>query len=152
MAVRIASFKWHDSGYAIASSTEYGLLVVFDNLRVEFSQREISLEGVYEGMREHQLDSRGSRKVLYIDLAFPAKGVKEPRGVVYMKSAEISMGAFGIVYSPLEPIGSYLTIYPPPGSLYDNATISPDKIAVFMLGRRQVYFMEEDSVKKIILV
>ncbi|MCE4611411.1 MAG: hypothetical protein F7B17_05515 [Desulfurococcales archaeon] len=152
MAARVVSFKWHDCGYAIVLSSEHGLKVEFENLKLEFSQREVSVEGVYGGLREHQLDQRGSRKVVYIDLAFQARGVKTPRGVVYQREAEMGMGAFGVVFSPLEPIGSYLTIYPPPGSLYDYATIAPDKIALFMIGRRQVYLMEEDRVRKLIFV
>ena len=152
MAAKAVSFKWHDCGYAIVTSEEYGLRVEFENLKLEFSQREVSVEGVYGGLREHTLDQRGSRKVVYIDLAFQARGLRSPRGVVYQREAEMGLGAFGVVFSPLEPVGSYITIYPPPGSLYDYATIAPDKVALFMMGRRQLYLMEEGGVKRLILV
>ena len=116
------------------------------------SQREIIIKGVYQGYREYPLDSRRERKVVYIDFAFPLRGVEKPEGPVYIRDSDISLGPFGISYTNLGSIGSYITVYPPPGSLYDYMTISPHMIALFSIGRRQLYYMEDEGYKRFILV
>jgi len=149
----VASFKWYDCGYAVAESTELGLKLLFSNLELEVGGRELNFKGVFEGVREHNIDSKGTRKVVYVDLAFPLKGLDRASGSVFYKQAEISLGAFGLIFSPLEPAGSYITIYPPPGSLYDYLVVAPDKVAIFTIGRRQVYLMEDTGgLKRIIMV
>ena len=152
MGLDVASFKWYDCGFAVARRSSGGVRVVFENLEAEFHQREVWVKGVYEGLREHLLDSRGARKAVYLDLAFPARGLRSPVGAVFRREAEISLGAFGIVYSPLEPSSSYLSLYPPPGSLYDQAVVSPDAIALFTIGRRHLYLLEEEGYRKVIMV
>ncbi len=149
---RVYSFKWSDCGYVAVSSSSEGLTVEGENLRVTFGLREVSVRGVYEGLREHMQDQRGTKKTVYIDLAFPIKGLREARGTVFKSQVDLSLGAFGVSYTPLEPAGTYLTIYPPPGSLYDYAVVAPDKIALFTVGRRQIYVMDEMGEKKIIMV
>jgi len=149
---RVYSFKWIDGGFVAVSSSSEGLIVEGENLRVAFGLREVAVRGVYEGLREHMQDQKGTKKVVYIDLAFPIKGYREPRGTVFSSPVDLSLGAFGLSYTPLEPAGTYLTVYPPPGSLYDYAVVAVDVIALFTVGRRQIYVMEEAGERRIIMV
>ncbi len=150
--IKAYSFKWSDCGFIVALSSSDGLTIEGDNIRVTFGLREIAVKGVYEGLREHLQDQRGTKKVVYLDLAFPIRGIKEPKGTVFRNPVDLSLGAYGLSYTPLEPAGSYLTVYPPPGSLYEYAVVSPDRIALFTIGRRQIYVMEENKEHKIVMV
>ncbi|GBF08808.1 hypothetical protein apy_05330 [Aeropyrum pernix] len=148
---RVVSFRWLE-GYAVAEATPEGVRLRFSNLTLEFGLREVLVEGVFEGYREYTTP-RGERKTIYIDFAFPARGVAEPRGAVYSGRADVPLGGYGLSYTSLEPSSAYITLYPPPGALYDYVTVSPDLAAIFTVGRRQVYMMrEEGSTVRIILV
>lgn len=149
---RVYSFRWVDGGYLYVYMEDDGLVVEGRNLKLVLGLREVAVKGVYEGMREHMQDQRGTKKVVYLDLAFPIKGHGEPSGVAFTSPVDLSVGPFGLSYTPLDKAGTFLTIYPPPGSLYDYAVVAPDKVAFFMLGRRKVYQLMESEEKKLILV
>ncbi len=129
-----------------------GLVVRGSNLTLALGLREITLRGPVEGYREHPLDRRGENKILYIDLAFPVRGLERRATPLYRASADLSVGVYGVGYTRLEGVGFYITVYPPPGALYRHIVVGEHQIAVSMIGRRQVYFMEEAGEKKIILV
>lgn len=145
------SFQWRD-GYIIVSGGEDELVVDAANSRITFSMREVSVNGLFQGVREHAEGSRGERKAVYIDLAFPLKGHGEPRGIVFKNTVDTYVGSYGLSYTVIKGIGYYLTIYPPPGSLYDHAVVAEDLVLLYALARRQIYQMREDGLVKIILV
>ncbi|MCE4603759.1 MAG: hypothetical protein F7B20_02190 [Aeropyrum sp.] len=149
---RVVSFKWFDGGFAVISAEGGGVKIQFSNLEMVIGLREISLSGVFEKLWEHPLDKRNKSKAVYIEFAFPLKGLPRPEGVVFQDSSDTYIGAYGISYTPLNPASSYITIYPPPGALYDYLTISPDKAAMFTIFRRHVYTMREDGTVKILLL
>ena len=151
MPSKEVSFQWRD-GYIIVTGGDDELVVEASNSRVTFSLREVSVQGLFQGVREHLEGSRGERKAVYIDLAFPLKGLAEPRGVVFKNTVDTYMGSYGLSYTVIKGIGYYLTIYPPPGGLYDHAVLAEDLILLYTLARRQIYQMREDSLVKIILV
>lgn len=99
--VRVVSFKWLE-GYVVAEATSDGVRLRFSNLILEFGLREVVVEGVFEGYREYTTP-RGDRKTVYIDFAFPARGVPEPRGGVYAGRADVPLGSYGLSYTSLEP-------------------------------------------------
>jgi len=122
------------------------------NTRIELSQREVRVKGLYSGLQEYNIDRRGQKKIIYIILAFkiaPLTGT--PRSLV-IETADLALGRFGVAYTVLDGVERYVTIYTPPGFLYDHAIISSDRIALSTLGRRQVYVMEEDGVRRVMLV
>ena len=151
--MRRAYVEWSSGVLEIADEAP-GLVVKGSNLTLAIGLRELSVRGPVEGFREHPLDRRGESKMLYIDLAFPVKGLEGRRGSpMYRVSADFSVGVYGVGYTRLEGVGFYLTIHPPPGALYRHIVVGEHQIAVAMIGRRQVYYMEEaGGVKKIILV
>lgn len=145
------SFKWGE-GYLIVYEERGDLMVEAANSRIAFSPREIRIEGLYEGMREYVEGGRGEWKIVYIDLAFPLQGVERPRDVAFSGKVDTYIGSYGLSYTSLEGVGNYLTVYPPPGSLYDHTVVYDDGIALRMLSRRKVYVMAEDNTRKIILL
>ncbi len=145
------SFAWRD-GFIVVSGGEDELEIRAANTRIRLGLREVTVEGLFEGIRERVEGRRGENKAVYVDFAFPVRGVGEPEGVVFRRAVDTYVGGFGISYTVLEGVGYYLTVYPPSGALYDHAVLSEDFLLLFMLARRQVYMMEENSVRKIILV
>lgn len=149
--MRRASFKWVE-GFIVVGLGDYQLEIKGSNIIIVMEAREVAFKGVYRGYREHLVDSRGSRKVVYVDFAFPVKGLEKPAGPTYMRDSDTSLGPFGVSYTSLGPIGSYITIYPPPGSLYDYAVLSPLALAIFSVGRRSFYLVEEEGYRRLVMV
>ena len=149
--MRRLSFRWSEGFLAVYTGPD-GLIVEADNTRLVFGQRQIAIGGLFAGTREYPEGARGEYKTLYIDLAFPIRGRARGEGQVYQRSVDTHLGGYGISYTVLEGVGYYLTIYPPSGSLYEHAVIADDRVAVYMLARRQVYFMDEGDRRVIILV
>ncbi|MEB3774155.1 MAG: hypothetical protein GSR86_04425 [Desulfurococcales archaeon] len=143
--------EWAE-GYVRLGHDRRGLTVSGRNFTLALGLREIVFKGPFEGVDEVLQDRRGSSKVVYIRTAFPLKGYNEPRGTVYRASRDFSVGVYGVAYTRIEGVGVYITVHPPVGSLYKSITISDDVVAVYTLGRRQVYLMEEDGERRIILV
>lgn len=150
MPRRIA-FAWLD-GY-VEVYVDSGLVVEAGNSKITFLNREIHVDGLYYGIREYFLDRRQERKAVYVDFAFPLKGKSEgvPQALM-MQSTELGVGPFGVVYTVLDNVGYYLTIHPPPGFLYEYAVVTTRYVFLSMIGRRQVYVMDEGRLKRIILV
>ncbi|MCE4624803.1 MAG: hypothetical protein F7C35_02930 [Desulfurococcales archaeon] len=145
------SFRWNE-GFLIVFESVEGLVIEGSNSRIALGQRQVTVEGLFEGYREHEESPRAQYKVVYIDLAFPLKGKEVGEGVVYQTSVDTYLGGYGISYTPLEGVAFYLTIYPPSGSLYDHAVISEDRISIYTIKRRHVYLMDEGRRKTLILV
>ncbi len=145
------SFKWRD-GYVILRDDGGDLIVEGSNSVVRFSIREVSVKGLFQGIREHVEGRRGERKIVYIDFAFPLKGLENPVDIVFSRHVDTYIGSYGISYTAVEGVGFYLTIYPPPGALYENAVVYDDGIAITTLSRRHVYVMEENGIRRVIMV
>ena len=145
------SFKW-PGGYLVVRSESGDLVIVASNSTIRFSPREVEVRGLFQGLREHVEGARGERKSIYIDLAFPLRGLRDPQGVAFARHVDTYSGNYGLSYTVIEGVGYYLTVYPPPGSLYDHAVVAEDRIVIVTLSRRSVYVMEEDGSRKIILV
>ncbi len=151
MSRRAISFAWSE-GYIVLYEDSGDLVIEAYNTRLRLSEREIEVEGLFQGVREHVEGRKGEMKAVYIDFAFPVKGIESPRDVVFRGPVDTYVGRFGVSYTVLRGIGHYLTIYPPGGALYDHAVLSEDFLMLYMLARRQLYLMDEGEVKKIILV
>jgi len=149
--VKKASFKWRD-GYVIVYERSGELVIEAANTRIILSPREIVVEGLFQGVREYPEGLRGEKKVVYVDFAFPVRGKEEPQDIVFKRHVDTYIGGYGVAYTNLDQVGHYLTIFPPPGSLWENAVLSEDSLAILMLGRRQVYVMEEGEARRLILV
>ncbi|MCE4599552.1 MAG: hypothetical protein F7C81_05080 [Desulfurococcales archaeon] len=150
---RVVYLEWL-SGYLEVRERSGTLLFRGSNTELGIEQRELTIKGPYEDVREYIADRRGERKIVYVDLAFPIKGIKPKTmyGVIVRASKDFNIGPFGIGYTKLENIGSYITVYPPPGFLFEQIIVSQHKIAIFTLGRRRIYVMEEGGVRRIMLV
>ncbi len=149
--MRVASFKW-GNGYIIARGIGDELVLEASNSRITLSPREVKVEGLFQGVREYYEGTRRERKTVYIDLAFKLKGVAKPESVAFAKHIDTYIGNYGISYTAIEGVGYYLTIFPPPGTLYDHAVLSDDSLVLVTLARRQLYIVKEDSARRIILV
>jgi len=149
--LRKASFKWRE-GYIVVYERGGELVIEAGNTRITLSPREVVVEGLFQGVREHPEGARGERKVVYIDFAFPVKGREAPEEVVFKRQVDTYAGGYGLSYTDLGEVGHFLTIFPPPGSLWENAVLSEDSLALLLLGRRQVYVMDEGRAKRLILV
>ena len=147
----IKSFRWGD-GYIIAKLKDDDLVIEGGNSVLGFSERGFYIRGLYEGVKEYDEGPKSPRKLLYILLAFPLKGVGSGQGVVYQRTIDTYCGRFGISYTTLGSVGEFLTIYPPPGSLYDYVVISNNKIFIYLLKRRKIYEMRENDVVRFILL
>ncbi len=147
----VRSFKWGE-GFIIVSLEDEDLLVKAANSTIGFSERSVFVEGLYEGIREYEESPKSQGKNLYVVLAFPLKGFPQGRGVVYQRTIDTHCGRFGLSYTVLDSVGEYLTVYPPPGSLYDYTVISKNKIYLYLLKRRRIYEMREDNVVRLILL
>ncbi len=148
---RVVSFRWRE-GFLVAWAESGSLVVEGGNSRLRFDQREVAVEGLFQGVREHLEGRRGERKTVYIDFAFPLRGRGSPGEVVFNRHVDTYVGSYGLSYTVIEGVGYYLTIYPPVGSLYEYAVVSEDAVAIVTLSRRRVYVMEEDGARRIILV
>ena len=144
---RRASFYWGD-GYLVCSLIGGDLEVRASNSVIVFEARSVYIGGLFEKLREY----RGRQgKSIYIDLAFPLKGVKS-EGVIYKDDVDTYIGPYGLSYTVVNGIGYYLTVYPPPGTLYEYAVLSKSTIMLRVSFRREVYMMVENSGRRIILV
>jgi hypothetical protein len=144
---RGSRFYWGE-GYILCSITSGNLEVRASNTTIVFENRSLYIEGLFEKIREHRWRQG---KNIYIDLAFPIKGIKGG-GAIHKADIDTYIGSYGLAYTIIEGIGYYLTIYPPPGSLYEYATISKDMVMLRTSLRREVYLIAENSGKRIILV
>ncbi len=154
MKADMAYVEW-DDGYLEVREASGILLVKGSNVKLEIYQREIVFKGPYEGFREYIIGRRGERKVVYLDMAFPVKGIRHHSGLksgIIKTTRDLSVGSFGLSYTKLDDLGSYITIYPPPGFMFDQIVISQYRIAVFTLGRRRIYMMEDSGLKRLIMV
>lgn len=142
-----ASFYWGD-GYIVCSLTGGDLEVKASNSTIIFESRSIFVGGLFERLREYR---GGQGKNVYVDLAFPLKGTRG-EGALYRFDVDTFLGPYGLVYTSMEGLGYYLTIYPPPGSLYDYAVLSPDMLMFRTSHRREIYVLVEDNGRRIILV
>lgn len=149
--VSTASFRWFDGGYAVASATSEGLRLSFANSTIIATPRELVFEKLFMGVREHS-GQRREFKTIYVRLAFPLRGLDKPQGVAYQSMAELALGAYGIVYTPLDPASTALTIYPPPGALFEYIVVTPDTVAVTAIQRRRLFQMRENSEVRLILM
>ncbi len=149
--VRRASFKWFE-GYIVVYLEGDELVVEGSNSKIKLSPREVVVKGLFQGVREYLEGARGERKTVYIDLAFPLKGLSKPWEIAFARHIDTYINNYGISYTVIEGVGHYLTIYPPPGSLYEHAVIAEDSIALLTLSRRKVYLVEEDNARRVILV
>lgn len=148
---RSLELAWNSGYIELRAAGDY-LEVEASNTRIRFREREVEIEGLFAGLEEHPLDRRGQRKIIYIILAFPIAPLSgTPRSLV-VSNIDASMGRFGIAYTVIDGIERYITIHAPPGFLYEHAVISSDRVALTMLGRRQVYVMDEGNLKRVILV
>ncbi len=145
------SFRWRE-GFIVVYSSPEGLVVEAENSRLVFGQRQVSIEGLFEGIREYEEQGRAALKTVYIDLAWPLRGRAHGEGTIYQREVDTSIGGYGISYTPLDEAGYFLTIYPPSGSLYDHAVVAEDKVAIVMLKRRHIYMMEEEGRRTLIMV
>ena len=150
MARRLA-FAWLE-GYVEVYLDE-GLVVEGLNSTVEFTQREVEVRGLYYTYREYFLDRRREKKGIYIEFAFPFKGKSSgtPQALI-LSNGDFSIGPFGVGYTVLDGVEYYLTVYTPPGFLYEYAVVSTRNVYLSTSGRRQVYLMDEGKVKRLILV
>jgi len=128
------------------------LVLEASNSRITLSAREVVVEGLFMGLREYPLDRRMQRKVVYVDFAFPLRGLSDTPKSLVVDSGDYSLGRFGVLYTLIDGVEYYLTIYPPPDFLYDHAVLTSEKLALTMLGRRQVYVMDEGKTKRILLL
>ena len=144
---RSLSFSW-EKGF-IRVRYDKALTIKAENCRITLSQREIDIEGLFMNYTEHLIDRRGDKKVIYINFAFPLKGIsKEKVKELIISNGDFSLGPFGISYTKLGGIATYITFYMPPGFLYETAVLTRDKLALFTLGRRQIYVLDEGRGKK----
>ncbi len=141
------SFYWGD-GYIVCSLVAGNLELKALNVTIVFENRSLYIEGLFERVREYQW-KRG--KNVYVDLAFPIRGVRG-EGVIYKSDVDTHIGSYGLVYTVVEGLGYYLTIYPSPGSLYDYSVVSKDRVMLRTSLRREVYLLTEDSGRRLILV
>ncbi len=139
-------------GYLAIDAGGRGLRVRGGNAILELGLREIGFQGPLEGLEEVPQDRRGESKVVYLRLAFSLRGLERPGGRVARASMDFSVGPFGVSYTVIEGVGRYLTLHPPPGALYRWVTVGEDLIAIHTIGRRQVYLMEEEGWRRLILV
>ena len=149
---RSLSFEWN--GGFLRVRVDEGLVIEAENTTITLMQREIDIKGLFMSYEEHLTDRRGERKVVYVNFAFPVKGFSKERvRELVLSNGDFSVGPFGISYTKLGDIGRYLTIYTPPGFLYEVAVLTKEKLALFTIGRRQVYLLEEGrDVKKLLLL
>ncbi len=139
---RSISFEW--LGGLLKVRQEKGLVVEADNLLLEFMQREVDIKGPFMNYEEHLINKRGEKKVVYVNFAFPIRGFsREVARDMVLSTGDFSIGPFGISYTKLGDVGKYLTIYMPPGFLYEIAILTERKLALFMIARRQVFLLEE---------
>ena len=144
---RKISFYWGD-GYIVCSLVAGNLELRALNTTIVFENRSLYVEGLFEEIREYKW-RRG--KNVYVNLAFPIRGVKS-EGVAYKADVDTHLGPYGLVYTVIEGVGYYLTIYPPPGSLYEYSVVSKDRVMLRTSLRREVYLMVENSGRRVILV
>ncbi len=149
--VRELSFKWN-KGFIIVRYSGNNLVIEAANTQIEISDRQITIRGLYSGLREYFENPKAVTKTIYVDLAFPITGLEKSKGTVYLRQTDTYIENFGLSYTPLDEIGYFLTIYPPQGALYENIILASDMIAITTLRRRQVYIMEEGEERTIILV
>jgi hypothetical protein len=128
------------------------LILEASNSRITLSAREVVIEGLFMGLREYPLDKRMQRKVVYIDFAFPLQGLNDTPKSLVVDTGDYSVGRFGVLYTIIDGVEYYITIYPPPGFLYEHAVLTSERLALTMLGRRQVYLMDEGKTKRILLL
>ncbi|MEB2836124.1 MAG: hypothetical protein GSR80_000141 [Desulfurococcales archaeon] len=150
MAARVLEVAWRGGYLRLEGGDD--LVITASNSRITLAQREIVIEGLFMGLREYPLDRRGQRKVVYIDFAFPLKGLSGQPSLLIMDSGDYSVGRFGVSYTVIDGVEYYVTVYTPPEFLYENAVLSSERLAIFMLGRRQVYLSDEGKIKRILLV
>ncbi|MEB3816983.1 MAG: hypothetical protein LRS46_03475 [Desulfurococcales archaeon] len=148
--MRRIDIAWPGGFLRLSSNDE--LVIEASNTRLTLSAREVTIDKLFLGFREYPLDRRLQRKIVYIDFAFPIKGLTGSPEVLVTSSGDYSLGRFGILYTVIDGVERYVTIYVPPEFLYEHAILSSSKLALVMLGRRQVYLSSEDTLKRIILV
>lgn len=149
---RELAFAW-EGGFIEVSANE-GLEIRAANSTIHFYQREIVVEGLFYTHREYSSGRhRSQKKVVYVDFAFPLKGIsdRKPRTLI-MSQGDFSVGAFGVSYTPIDGVEYYLTIYPPPGTKYEYAVLTTRVLAILLHPRAQVYMMDEGKVKRLIFV
>lgn len=144
---RACKFYW-DGGYILCSLTSGNLELKASNTTIVFENRSVYIEGLFEKIREYRWKQG---KNIYIDLAFPIKGIKR-EGAIHKADTDTYIGPYGLAYTMIEGIGPYLTIYPPPGSLYEYAIISKNTIMLRTSLRREVYLIAENSGRRITLL
>ncbi|MCE4621271.1 MAG: hypothetical protein F7B95_02370 [Desulfurococcales archaeon] len=143
-------FEWN-KGY-LRVRLEEGLRIEGSNVSILLAPREVRIKGVFMDYKEYFIDRRQERKVVYVRFAFPSRGIEGQPRLLVMNTNDYSIGPFGISYTKIDGIEYYLTIYPPPGYLYDNAVLTTRMLALFMIGRRQVYLMREENDNVLVLV
>jgi hypothetical protein len=150
--VRSLNFEWN-RGF-IRVTLKRGLYIEAENAKIELMQREVEVKGPFMNYEEHIINRRSEKKVIYVNFAFQIKGISINKAKdLILSNGDFSMGPFGISYTKLDGLGSYLTIYTPPGFLYETAVLSKEKLALFTIGRRQVFLLDEGTgVKKILLL
>lgn len=144
---RRISFYWGD-GYVVCSLVAGDLELRASNTLIVFEPRGLYVDGLFESIREYVVRDG---KIVYVDLAFPIKGVKGV-GSLYSRDVDTYLGPYGLVYTVIEGLGYYLTIYPPPGALYEYAVVAKNIIMLKMSPRREVYIMTEETARRLILV
>lgn len=145
-----AELEWH-KGF-IRVYIDDGLRVDGSNFTILLANRETRIRGVYMGYSVYTLGRRGERKVVYVRFAFRGRGVAGSPSGLLAETGDFSVGPFGLSYTKLDGIEYYLTVYAPPGYLYEHAVLSSRMLALFMHGRRQVYEMEEDGERVLLFV
>jgi len=145
------SFAWLE-GFIVVEARGEELVIRAANTTLTLAPREITVEGLFQGVREKVEGRRGERKAVYIDFAFPVKGLSRPEGVVFKGPVDTYAGPYGLSYTVLPGVGHYLTIYPPGGALYEHAVLAEDFLMLYTLARRQLYVLEEGAARKIIMV
>jgi len=148
---RELDFDWRRGFVRVRQASE-GLVIEAKNTSILLGQREVDIDGLFMGYREYLTDKRGSEKVVYVDFAFPVEGLTgRPRSFV-AHTGDYSVGAYGLSYTKVDGVSYYITVYTPPGFLYSHVVLTPEKLAIFTNGRRQVYLVDEGRLKKLILL
>ena len=146
------TFQWKKGFIKIKQDRE--LSVEAENSKIFFSQREIDIKGLFMSYNEYFIGRKKDRKVIYVNFAFPLKGISSKKAdELIMNNSDLSLGPFDIHYTKLEGVSEYITFYMPSGFLYEIVILTEDKMALFTIGRRQVYILDEKrGTRKLLLL
>ncbi|MEM0491886.1 MAG: hypothetical protein QXR02_02120 [Acidilobaceae archaeon] len=146
--VNALSFKWF-KGFIRIELLSDGLVVRALKSSIMLEPRVIQTINLDYHLREFKSKRD---KVIYLDLKSKLTGEsRSARVMAYSSDHDTYLGPYWLVYTLIGDL-PYLTIYSQPGALYDYVILSIDKIMVKTNSRREVYILDENGSRKLMLL